>query len=385
MNSVILGGGATTPAGATAAETWRLLSEGYSAPRVPVPHPLGKRSYLYCAVPEKFVRTVGRQARLRRSGMLSLFGASAAFDALRDARVEVGPAFGARCALIYGVSSGGVQYTRRFYHEIVTQGASSASPLLFPETVFNAPASHLAALLGLNGKTYTVVGDSGVGLSAIQLGDELLALDPEVEYVLVVGTEEVDWLLPDAFAAWRLASKDGHCEVYGTRTGLVFGEGAGAVLLARQGQGPVVAQVHPGQSFFSRQDSRRVALEVLQRVLGADRPDAMVTSANGTDADAVEQEAFTRLNLAAPVYAYKPALGDALGAGSVLQAVFATLALRHQCLPGTLCAGDRCALVNRQTRSLALDRVLVSAIGFNQQVGALLLERTGSDAADARG
>ena len=292
MNSVILGVGATTPAGATAAETWRLLTEGYCAPRVPVPQPLSERKYLYCAVPEKFVRTVGRQARLRRSGALSLFGASAAFDALSDARVEVTPEFGARCALIYGVSSGSVQYTRRFYHDIVTQGASSASPLLFPETVFNAPASHLAALLGLNGKTYTVVGDSAVGLSAIHLGDEILALDPGVEHVLVVGTEEVDWLLPDAFAAWRLASTDGRCEVYGARTGLVFGEGAGAVLLARQGQGPVIARAHPGQSFFSHQDSRRIAPEVFHGVLGAERPDAIITSANGTVADLVEPVAL---------------------------------------------------------------------------------------------
>jgi 3-oxoacyl-(acyl-carrier-protein) synthase len=365
-----------TPAGATAAETWRLLMEGYSAPRAPVPQPLGKRNYLYCAVPDKFVRTVGRHARLRRSGALSLFGAAAAFDALADARVEVSPEFGARCAVVYGVSSGGVQYTRRFYHDVVTQGASSASPLLFPETVFNAPASHLAALLGLNGKTYTVVGDSAVGLSAIQLGDELLALDPEIEHVLVVGTEEVDWLLPDAFAAWRLTSKDGHCEVYGARTGLVFGEGAGAVLLARQGRGVAVARSHPGQSFFSRQDRRRIAAEVFQGVLGTCRPAAMITSANGTDADAVEHETFARLHLEAPVYSYKPALGDALGAGALLQAVFATLTLRHQYLPGTLCAGDQYRFVNRESRSLPLDRVLVTAIGFNQQVGALLLERT---------
>jgi len=376
MNSVIVGVGATTPAGGTAAETWRLLTEGYSAPRVPAPQPLGGRNYLYCAVPEKFTRSLGRQARLRRSGVLSLFGAAAAFDALKDARVEVTPEFGARCAVVYGVSSGGVQYTRRFYHEIVTQGASAASPLLFPETVFNAPASHLAALLGLNGRTYTIVGDSAVGLSALQLGDEILALDPEVEHVLVVGTEEVDWLLPDAFAAWRLTSKDGHCEVYGARTGLVFGEGAGAVLLARQGPGPLIARTHPGQSFFSRQDSRRVAPEVFESVLDADRPDAIITSANGTDADAVELETFARLNLAAPVYSYKPALGDALGAGAILQVVFAALALRHQALPGTLCAGDHCPFVNRQSRPLPMERVLVTAIGFNQHVGALLLGRT---------
>ena len=66
--------------------------------------------------------------------------------------------------MVFAICSGGVNYTRRFYHEIVTQGANGASPLLFPETVYNAAASHLAALLGLNGQSYTLVGDSSVGL-----------------------------------------------------------------------------------------------------------------------------------------------------------------------------------------------------------------------------
>ena len=383
MSSTIVGVGATTPAGPSAAETWRLLMAGHSAPRLPVPKALTGRQYLYCAVPEKFVRNVGRQPRLRRSGLLSLFAAAAAFDALADAGVEVTPASEARFALVCSVSSGAVQYTRRFYHDVVTEGASAASPLLFPETVFNASASHLAAVLGIDGKTYTLVGDSAVGASAIQLGDEMLALDPGVEYVLVVGTEEVDWLLPDAFAAWRMASKDGRCEVYGAHTGMVFGEGAGAVLLAREGRGPVVRRAHPGQSFFSRQDCRRISPEVFRQVLGPDQPDAIIASANGTGVDCVERESFARLGLKAPVYCHKPALGDALGAGAVLQTVFATLALRHQSLPGTACAGDRCELVNRESRALALNRVLVTAVGFNQEVGGLLLEqaeRRGGDA-----
>ena len=70
-----------------------------------------------------------------------------------------------RIALIFAVSNGGVTYTKRFYHEIVGTGAQAASPLLFPETVFNAPASHLAAILGVTGATYTLVGDGAVGLA----------------------------------------------------------------------------------------------------------------------------------------------------------------------------------------------------------------------------
>jgi 3-oxoacyl-(acyl-carrier-protein) synthase len=66
-------------------------------------------------------------------------------------------------------------FTKRFCCDIVEAGAQSASPLLFPETVFNAPASHLAAILGITGTTYTLVGDSAVGLLAIKMADDLMA------------------------------------------------------------------------------------------------------------------------------------------------------------------------------------------------------------------
>ena len=75
---------------------------------------------------------------------------------------------------IFAISNGGVTYTKRFYHEIVDTGAQAASPLLFPETVFNAPASHLAAILGVTGATYTLVGDGAVGLAAIKMAEELM-------------------------------------------------------------------------------------------------------------------------------------------------------------------------------------------------------------------
>src|SRR5437667_762968 len=95
-------------------------------------------------------------------------------------------------ALVFAISNGGVIYTKRFYRDIVEGGAQSASPLLFPETVFNAPASHLAAILGVTGTTYTLVGDGAVGLAAIKMAEELMA-NEALDYCLVVGTEEIDW------------------------------------------------------------------------------------------------------------------------------------------------------------------------------------------------
>src|SRR5206468_8816270 len=96
------------------------------------------------------------------------------------------------------VSNGGVIYTKRFYRDIVESGAQAASPLLFPETVFNAAASHLAAILGITGATYTLVGDGAVGILAIRMAEDLMASEA-FDYCLVVGAEEIDWLLCDAY------------------------------------------------------------------------------------------------------------------------------------------------------------------------------------------
>jgi 3-oxoacyl-(acyl-carrier-protein) synthase len=90
-----------------------------------------------------------------------------------------------RLACVFAVSSGGVNHTRRFYQDIVATGPQIASPALFPETVFNAPGSHLAALLGSNGPSYTLVGDSSVGLTAMHFGARLLASNADIDRVVV--------------------------------------------------------------------------------------------------------------------------------------------------------------------------------------------------------
>src|SRR5204862_1618937 len=105
------------------------------------------------------------------------------------AGVELNSQNAGRVALIFAISNGGVIYTKRFYRDVVDAGVQSASPLLFPETVFNAPASHLAAILGITGTTYTLVGDGAVGLLAIRMAEDLMA-NEALDHCLIVGTEE---------------------------------------------------------------------------------------------------------------------------------------------------------------------------------------------------
>jgi 3-oxoacyl-(acyl-carrier-protein) synthase len=373
MKIFVQGIGAVTPLGPTALETWDQLCQGQRAPRKPMASRLGNRNYYWCPVPAKFVSEAARQPRLRRSGTISLLGAAAGFDAFADAGLEPAPGLNEQIAIVFAICSGGVIHTRRFYHEIVTQGANAASPILFPETVYNAAASHMAALLGIDTRCYTLVGDSSVGLSALHFATELLTMQPDLDRCLVVGTEEADWLLADAFASWRMATTKDYFEVYGRTGGTIFAEGAAAVLIGRTGSIRLSGS-SAGQSFFSRSDSVAVAMDFFGKLLTEKAPDLIVSSANGTFADDVERMAFTRLLNSVPVYAPKPAVGEALGASALFQVAVAGLALRYRLIPGTLSAGSKLRSVNRETRPHSGADALVTCVGFNQQINAAVLQ-----------
>src|SRR5207248_3250423 len=94
---------------------------------------------------------------------------------------------------------------------------------------------HLAAIIGLTGASYTLVGDGSVGLSAVRMAEDLLSKE-DLDYCLVVGAEEADWLLCDACRKWRLLRSAPPVEPFQKPPkGTILSEGAGAVLLARKG------------------------------------------------------------------------------------------------------------------------------------------------------
>lgn len=368
----IQGVGAVTPIGADAKQTWDELIRGTEAVRQLLPKGFGGRSYYYSAVPVKFTAAAGRQPRLRRSGEISLLGVSAGLAALADAGIPLEEA--CRGAIVFSIACGGVVYTRRFYHEVRTEGANVASPLLFPETVYNAPASHLAALLKIDGRDYTLVGDSSVGLSALHFASQLLAIDPTLPFCVVVGVEEADWVLADGFATWRMASNKSSFPVFGPRQGTILAESAAAVVLSRSGSLRLVG-TSAGLPFFSQKEAPAALAEVVAQVCHGRTPAGILSSANGTFADRVEEAMFASGFGSVPVYAHKPAIGDSLGASALLQLVLAKFALEQQKLPPTLHAGDRLKNVTQEVTAIRGNEVLITSVGFNQQVNAARVER----------
>jgi hypothetical protein len=156
-----------------------------------------------------------RQPRFRRSTMIARYAVHAAMEALGEARLAAMQEDAWRVGVVFCSTNGCVQFSRRFYTEVL-ENPLLASPILFPETVCNAPSSHLAALLGSREINYTLVGDSAQFIAGLDLARQWLA-DQVVDACLVVAAEELDWLTTEALLPFDKRS--------------IAAEGAAAVLL----------------------------------------------------------------------------------------------------------------------------------------------------------
>ena len=254
---LVCGAGAVSPAGWGVAALRTAVERGEALPTKELVRPGWRKPLFVRTVPAPNPRpSFLAHARLRRSSPISQYTVAAALEALGEDAVKVSKG-SLRLGVVFCAMSGCVNYSRRFYDEVLRDPAT-ASPLVFPETVFNAPSSHLAALLGATAVNYTVVGDPGTFLQGMALAAQWLS-DGLVDGCLVVGAEEMDWLTAEAF---RLFTRK-----------LVLSEGAGALYLRAGGQaGRVVEMVSvtDSQLFWDRTSrlsaTKRAARELCQGI-----------------------------------------------------------------------------------------------------------------------
>src|SRR5438477_4817286 len=372
MSLAIAGMGWVTPLGSGVDSVWERLLHGDEASTTTISEEFNDRSYNVFRVPESVLKGAAHP-RLRRASAISRFSAAAGWDALNAAGLKLDSQNVERTALIFAISNGGVIYTKRFYRDIVHEGAQSASPLLFPETVFNAPASHLAAILGISGATYTLVGDGAIGLLAIKMAEDLMA-NEAIDYCLVVGAEEIDWLLCDAYRRWRLLRAAPPIEPFSKQNrGMIWSEGAGAILLARDGF-VTIERTHPGGYFRRRAEAEKILKRILCD-LSQREIDFVISSANGTFVDQAESQALQEIVPNALVYTVKPALGEGVGAAGLWQIILAAQALHSEEVPPVLHANHSVPLRLSFSRTPIPNarRAMVLSCGLNQQAAGLRL------------
>jgi hypothetical protein len=212
--------------------------------------------------------------------------------------------------------AGCVKYSQRFYDETL-KDPGTASPLVFPETVFNAPASHLGAFLGTTILNYTLVGDPGTFLQGLALAADWLSRD-RADACLVVGAEELDRLVAEAFCLFH-------------RSGIV-GEGAGALYLTCEpgplGSIELQAITHP-QTYSPRQSRAQAAARVRAELKNGLAEGLLCDSSQGiARLDSDELEAWR--DWPGPRLSPKKICGEAFLAAAAWQCISAVDALAHR-------------------------------------------------------
>ncbi|MCU0783326.1 MAG: hypothetical protein MUF81_04605 [Verrucomicrobia bacterium] len=230
------GSGAVSPAGWGVPALRTALASNKPLPTTSLARPGCSAVFSVRAVPPPLARPAFLgHPRLRRASLIAQHIVAAALEALGDdeERVRAGSL---RLGIVVCLMAGCVTYSRRFCEEMFRDPAK-ASPLLFPETVFNAPASHLAAYLGSNGINYTLIGDDGMFVQGLALAAGWL-LNGVADGCVVVGGEELDWIVADAMRLFQRKA--------------VHSSGAGALYLKREPRSSQCEEAHASKSEISR-------------------------------------------------------------------------------------------------------------------------------------
>ena len=314
MNRIFVHGlGAVSPAGWGVEKLCAALDQGEPLPTQTLVRPGWEKPLKVRTVPPPETRPAFlAHPRLRRASAIAHYTVAAALEALGDdaALIQSGAL---RLGIVACTMAGSVAYSRRFYEEVLREPAT-ASPLVFPETVFNAPASHLAAYLGTNGTGYTLVGDDGTFLQGLAVAADWL-LNDQADGVVVVGAEETDWLVADAM---RLFHREA-----------IHGAGAGAVYLRQEktlAAGAELAAV-TDSFLFTQNQNRTVAARKMRAQLPAGAPGELLCTGgrNLAGTDAAENRVWcdwTGIRLAP-----KAILGEGFLASTAWQCVAACAAL----------------------------------------------------------
>ena len=331
----VAGFGAVSPAGWNVAALRDALDKGKPLPVQALPRPGWEKPLPARLVPNPPVRPEFlAHPRLRRTSPITHYAAAAALEAIAGLRTDPA-ANDCRLGIVVCTQTGCVQYSCRFYDETLKNPAT-ASPLVFPETVYAAPASHVAALLGKVVLAHSLVGDLSAFLQGVLLGVQWLE-ENRVDACLVIGAEETHWILADAL--WHL---NRHA---------VVTAGAGALCLCREtklSSGVELAAITDAHTFSARLNRTRAAA-AMRGQLGQASPGELLCDGIGNSprTDAAELAAWR--DWTGPRISPKRILGEGLMAAAAWQCVLACDAV----------AGERFAAAN------------VSLVGSNQQaIGA---------------
>lgn len=266
-----------------------------------------RRAYL---VPRFKAGDVVPGLKTRRLDPLTVWAIVAAHLAIEDAGVDFATWDPARVAVLFGTGFGCLERSEAFLASANRYGYGSADPIIFPETLANAPASHVARIFGFRGPNVTLSCRGVSGESALIQARSLLNA-AEVDHAIVIAGDMLtrplyEWYETASVLSTACFDEDPKVPVpfSAESKGFFPGEGMAAMVLEptarRGGPGPGayarvidgLAVAEPGVPFGSWGRSPAPAVELVQRLApGVAATRLVVSSANGCTAlDRLEGE-----------------------------------------------------------------------------------------------
>lgn len=316
----------------------------------------------------------------------SLLLDAAARDLLARVSLRASPE---RTAVVLGTALGGVD-------ELDRALGGDPGPRRAANGLYDAPTRALARRLGARGPMLTVSTACASGATALGLGADLLRAD-RADVVVAGGYDILCRFVMRGFDALRSLTRERVRPFDRRRSGLLLGEAAALVLLARESEAPAPrlgrllghASTSDGAHIAAPDPGGRGLEGAIRGALtqaGVSADDVDFVSAHGTATtlnDPIETAVLKRVlgarARAIPVNSIKGGLGHTMGAAAALEAIMCLLASRHGVVPPTLGLEEpdpECDLdyVPRQPR-LARPRVSLStSAGFGGCNAALVLE-----------
>jgi 3-oxoacyl-[acyl-carrier-protein] synthase II len=345
----------------------------------------------------------------RRVDDFIIFAMAAATMAIKDAGFRPkSMADAERAGVIIGSGIGGLPGIAEAAVDLHERGPRKISPFFIPGSLINLASGHVSIRYGLKGPNHAVVTACATGAHAIGDASRLIMFG-DADLMVAGGTEAaVSRLGIAGFAACRALStgfndtpERASRPFDKDRDGFVMGEGAGVVVLEELGHAlergaPIHAEVagyglsgdayhitQPAEDGDGGYRAMRAALNNAKRAPA----DIDYINAHGTSTplgDEIELRAVERLfgNAASrlAMSSTKSSIGHLLGAAGAVEAIYSTLAIRHNTAPPTINLDAPSMqtvvdLVPHKPRERRIDTVMSNSFGFGGTNASLILAR----------
>ncbi len=293
-------------------------------------------------------------SKIRRLDRASQFAIAASKMALADANFSVTQENSARVGVVLGSGFCGLSSSEEFHRGQVLKEFLDLNPMLFPNTVPNAPSSYVSIELGIQGVNSTLVQSFCTAEAAFFLACDQLR-KRKADLILTGGVDELSEFLFRGFSALHLLATD---QGYGERSrpydnmrnGLVLGEGAGLLAIEHEeharSRGVRIYGYILGYSLVGK-SSKGDGSEDLNRsikVALTGREDTSIDYLSGAGnsskvLDALEargvNKTFSNQSLQIPVSSIKSMVGEAIASGG-MRMVANVVSMENGFIPPTI-------------------------------------------------